>query len=51
MGGRVAIILSSYLPPLIKGENAEHCKLGHQFEPTYGTNILELGKEGVKLED
>jgi hypothetical protein len=45
-----AVIQSSYLPPL-KGENAELCKLGHQMEPIYGTNILELGKEGIKLED
>ena len=45
-----AVIQSSCLPPL-KGENAELCKLGHQMEPIYGTNILELGKEGIKLED
>lgn len=48
MGRRVAVSQSPYLPPL-KGENAELCKLGHQMEPIYGTNILEFGREGVKL--
>ena len=45
-----AVIQSSYLPPL-KGENAELCKLGHEMEPVHGRNILEMGKEGIELED
>lgn len=32
-------------------QKVELCRLGHQMEPIYGCNLLEAGKNGIKLED
>lgn len=43
-----AVVQTNFVPPF-KGVAAELCRMGHEMEPVYGHELLQLGKDGINL--